>query len=158
MGGQVCDEAGTMTEEGKACRKMIEQALKRYELASSESAIRLLCMIAAHESGGFLYSRQLVGPALSLFQMEPRTFRDLITYCSRRFPKLAAELPCSPMRLVFDPEFAAAMGRAFLWRIPAPLPEPDQIDALGSTPRPTGTPSTARPRPATTATPGGIKL
>lgn len=120
-----------MSEEGKACRQMVEQALNHYELPASESAIRLLCMIAAHESGGFTYSRQLVGPALSLFQMEPRTFSDLVTYCKRRFPKLAAELPCSPMRLIFDPPFAAAMGRAFLLRIPAPLPEPEQIDALG---------------------------
>ena len=118
-----------MTEEGQACRAMIEQALNHYELPVSESAVRLLCMIAAHESGGFTYSRQLAGPAPSLLQMEPRTFRDLITYCQRRFPKLAEELPCSPMRLIFDPEFAAAMGRAFLLRIPAPLP--DQIDALG---------------------------
>ncbi|MCW7552137.1 hypothetical protein NX722_05650 [Endozoicomonas gorgoniicola] len=120
-----------MTEEGKACRQMIEEALGRYGLPTSESAIRLLCMIAAHESGGFTYSKQVRGPALSLFQMEPRTFRDLVTYCQRRFPNLSDELPCSPMRLIFDPGFAAAMGRAFLLRIPEPLPDFDNIDALG---------------------------
>ena len=120
-----------MTEEGKACREMVEQALNHYELPASESAIRLLCMIAAHESGGFTYSKQVRGPALSLFQMEPRTFIDLFKYCRRRCPKLAAEIPCSPKRLIFDPEFAAAMGRAFLLRIPEPLPEPKQIKALG---------------------------
>ena len=119
-----------MTEEGKACRAMIEQALNRYQLPASESAIRLLCMIAAHESGGFTYSRQVKGPALSLFQMEPRTFRDLTTYCQRKRFSFSAELPCSPMRLVFDPPFAAAMGRAFLLRIPRALPQPDDIEGL----------------------------
>ena len=120
-----------MTEEGQACRHMVERALAHYNMPVSESAIRLLCMIAAHESGGFTYTRQIAGPALSLFQMEPGTFNDLTSYCQRRFPVLASELPCSPVRLIFDPPFAAAMGRAYLWRIPAPLPDPEQIDALG---------------------------
>ena len=109
---------------------MIEQALNHYQMPSSESSIRLLCMIAAHESGGFTYSRQVKGPALSLFQMEPRTFRDLISYCQRRHFSFASELPCSPMRLVFDPPFAAVMGRVFLLRIPRALPDPDDIEGL----------------------------
>ena len=108
---------------------MVEQALGHYRLPASESAIRLLCMIAAHESGGFMFTRQVKGPALSLFQMEPRTFRGLVGYC-RHKQYLDGELPCSPYRLVFDSMFAAAMGRCFLLRIPEPLPDPDDIDGL----------------------------
>ncbi len=121
-----------MTKQGKACRAMIEKALAHYELPASESALRLLCMVAAHESGGFFYTRQVGGPALSLFQMEPRTFRDVLDYCLRKHNSLANELPCEAERLVFDPPFAAAMSRVFFMRFPEPLPPPADIPALAA--------------------------
>ena len=120
-----------MTAEGNACRLMIDEAMTRYKLPTSESAARLLCMIAGHESGGFCYVHQLGGPALGLFQMEPLTFQDVSEYCARK-DYLDGELPSIPSRLIFDAHFAAAMARVFFLRIPEPLPDPDHITALAN--------------------------
>lgn len=74
----------------------------------SPSAEKLLCMIAAHESGGFRHRRQLHGPALSLFQIEPMTFHDLTCrYLVRRSDlqaRLMGFLPSEADRAFFtDP-------------------------------------------------------
>ena len=119
-----------MTDEGHACRQLIDDALLYYRLPTTEAAIRLLCMIAAHESGDFHYVRQRRGPALSLFQMEPATFDDVCDYAQRRNLYIASYLPCSPWRLVFDQRFAAAMARIFFLRFPEPLPDADDMHAL----------------------------
>ena len=119
-----------MTPEGKACRQLIREALIKYDLPDSGAAVRLLEMIASHESGGFTYSRQLGGPALSLFQIEPVTYRDLCDYASSRELAICSEFPRNPMRLVFDPCFAAGMARVFFLRFPEPLPDEDNITAL----------------------------
>ena len=119
-----------MTPEGTACRQLVKEALRKYELPMSEAAIRLLEMIAAHESGGFTYSRQLGGPALSLFQIEPATYRDLCDYATARQLAICREFPRNPMRLVFDPCFAAGMARVFFLRFPEPLPPAENIPAL----------------------------
>ena len=112
-----------MTEPGKACRELVIDALDYYQLPASESAVRLLCMIAAHESGDFHYVRQLRGPALSLFQIEPVTFDDLCQYAQKRHFSINNEFPCSPWRLVFDQRFAAAMARIFFLRFSEPIPD-----------------------------------
>ena len=112
-----------MTEPGKACRELIIDALDYYRLPSSESAIRLLCMIAAHESGDFHYVQQLRGPALSLFQIEPATFTDLCHYAKKRHFSINIELPSSPWRMVFDQRFAAGMARIFFLRFSEPIPD-----------------------------------
>lgn len=119
-----------LTPEGKACRQLIREALKKYDLPDSDAVIRLLEMIAAHESGGFTYSRQLGGPALSLFQIEPATYRDLCSYADRKRLAICREFPRNPMRLVFDPAFAAGMARVFFLRFPEPLPDKGNITSL----------------------------
>ena len=112
-------------------RNAIERALERYQLPNSESAIRLLLMIAAHESGGFMYCRQKRGPALGLFQMEPPTFDHVMEYLDRtgRFLQLPRILPAE--RMVTDPVFAAGVARVYLYSIPKPLPSPDDVIGLG---------------------------
>ncbi len=119
-----------MTPEGKVCHDLISQSLNDYQLPCTDNAVRLLDMIAAHESGGFIYTRQVGGPALGLFQMEPRTFRDLCDYVRRKGLSLAAEMPCSPYRLIFDAPFAAGMARAFFLRFHEPIPKLYDIDGL----------------------------
>jgi len=118
-----------MTPEGERCRLMIRTALEKYGLPSSEAAIRLLCMIAAHESGGFTYVKQVRGPALSLFQIEPRSYQDVCSYAQHR-NYLDGEFPSPPERLIFDGLYAAAIGRLFFLRVPEQLPEPNNIKAL----------------------------
>ena len=98
-------------------------ALGYYDLPAQEEAIQLLCMIAAHESGRFMFVRQKNGPALSLFQMEPKTFADVQAYAIHRDLKIASELPCPPERLIFDQLFSAAISRIFFLRFPESLPK-----------------------------------
>lgn len=111
-------------------RTAIERALTRFDLPNSESAVRLLLMISAHESGGFTHCKQVNGPALGLFQMEPATFDFVVEYLNRtgNFPAISRNM--KPERMVIDAEYAAAMARAYLWTIPEPLPEPDDFKGL----------------------------
>ena len=123
-----------MSTMGKLCHDLVTQALEWYELPiNSGSAIQLLCMIAAHESGDFHYIKQVKGPALSIFQMEPNTYNDVVGYIKRRqeqFPVLVHDMPKPAEYMAFDPVYAAAIGRVFLLRVPQPLPETDDIDGL----------------------------
>lgn len=130
MGGEIHHPTSPMTPEGKVCRHLITNAMMFYQLPDSDNAVRLLEMIAAHESGGFTYARQLGGPALGLFQMEPRTFRDLCDYIDLRDLYIGEFVPCSPYCLIFDSAFAAGMARAFFLRFPEPIPELDDITGL----------------------------
>jgi len=113
-----------------AVRATIEQALSRFNLPDSEAAVRLLLMISAHESGMFSFCRQVRGPALGLFQMEPATYEFCIEYLSRtgKFPTVARK--CMPARLVTDSVLAAAMARVYLFSKPEPLPEADDLQGL----------------------------
>lgn len=116
-----------MTPEGCACQAMIERALMYYNLPDSEHAVHLLCMIAAHESGGFRYLKQVKGEAVSLFQMEPITYQCVSGYCLKRH-YLEGEIPSPIERMIFDMPFSVAMARVFFLRIPEALP--DQASAL----------------------------
>ncbi|WP_420588241.1 hypothetical protein [Bacterioplanoides sp.] len=118
-----------MTPQADVCRSMIEQALDFYGLPDSESAVRLLCMIAAHESGKFLYTRQHGGPAIGAFQMEPATYEDVSLY-ARKKGYMTDEFPSPPERMIFDFWFATGMARIFFLRLPAPLPAPHQLKEL----------------------------
>lgn len=119
-----------MTALALTIRTAIERAISRFNLPDSEAAVRLLLMVAAHESGGFTYCKQKGGPALGIFQMEPATYADVCNYLERtgRFPALNTKW--RPTRMVIDVEFAAGMARAFFSRIPEPLPDPDDLQAL----------------------------
>lgn len=116
-----------MTPEGQQCRRMIARALGKYGLPCSESALRLLCMIAAHESGGFTYTKQVKGPAISFLQIEPRTYWDLMKYGERKGIKFNKG---PPEQLIFDSEMSAALGRLFFMRFPEKLPHQDNITEM----------------------------
>lgn len=120
-----------MSNEGVICKHYISLALFEHELPTSESAIRLLCMIAAHESGSFKYSRQIRGPALGLLQMEPGTFFDVSDY-ARRKGLLCSLLPADPREMIFNFPLSVAMGRVFFLRIPEALPAENDIKGLAT--------------------------
>ncbi len=105
----------------EVCRNQIIQALDYYCLPISESAVRLLCMIAAHESNQFLYNKQIRGPALSPFQIEPASYLDVCEYADRKL-YMPDDIPSPVERLLFDFKFATGIARVFLLRIPEPLP------------------------------------
>ena len=119
-----------MTTIGLVIRGAIERAMERFNLPDSESAVRLLLMIAAHESGGFHYCKQIKGPALGLFQMEPFTYQATIDYLDRtgKFPALTRRFKAE--RMIVDAEFAAAFARVYLYQFPEPLPDADDLEGL----------------------------
>lgn len=112
-------------------RTAIERAMDRFNLPNNEALVRLLLMISAHESRGFVCCKQLNGgPALGLLQMEPATFDFVMGYLERtgKFPAIPRNW--NPERMVIDVEFAAAVARAYLWSEPKPLPDADDLEGL----------------------------
>lgn len=119
-----------MTRLGLTVRTAIERALARFDLPNNESIVRLLLMIAAHESGGFTYCKQKGGPALGLFQMEPATHEFVQGYLERTGKFKAISRTMRPERMLTDVEYSVAMARVYLWTQPEPLPAPDDLNGL----------------------------
>lgn len=99
----------------------------------SPAAERLLLMTACHESGGFKYDRQEGGgPALSYYQIEPDTLKDLYRNYLRFRPDMQAVLDrfkptadCTPEQALMDPVYATAAARMIYRRVPQRLPALD---------------------------------
>lgn len=105
----------------------------------SNSAENLLMGTAAQESG-LRHLRQLGGgPALGLYQMEPATHDDIWKNWLSHRPKMAARVgafcgmhPDRHAQLVTNFSYATAMARIHYYRVPAPLPDADDIIGLGA--------------------------
>lgn len=104
----------------------------------SESAEELLVFTCAVESDGGTYLKQLNGPALGIYQMEPETYNDiwsnyigknsgLVMMLMHNFD--VRNMP-SEDRLVYDLKYATAMSRIFYKRIPQLLPSADDINGI----------------------------
>lgn len=115
---------------------IIKPALQDLQMYSEE-AEELLVFTCAVESGGGTYIKQINGPALGIYQMEPTTFFDIwqhyITHKNDLFLKLITQFACASFptedRLVWDLRFATAMARIHYARIPEPFPSAK--DTLG---------------------------
>lgn len=116
---------------------IIEPVLKEYELYS-EAAVNLLLGTCAQESRMGYYLKQVKGPALGIYQMEPLTHNDLWEQVMKSTKK-----PCRKIAddffwetgytyhdLISDLKFATIMCRLQYWRFPEPLPEVDDIEGL----------------------------
>lgn len=96
----------------------------------SQVAEELMLLTCAVETEGGRYLKQLQGPALGIYQMEPDTYNDLWQNYINRHKSLPSILihnfDCNRMpheeRLVYDLRFATAMTRIFYYRIPEKLP------------------------------------
>lgn len=116
---------------------IVKSTLKDLLLYSPE-AEELLIFTCAAESLGGTYIRQVNGPALGIYQMEPETYNDLWqTYlknkthlCMILLSNFDLCFQPSPERLIYDLRFATAMTRLFYSRIPTPLPKADDIEGL----------------------------
>jgi len=105
----------------------------------SKSAERLLLMTASHESGGFKHRKQVGGgPALSFYQIEPDTLRDLYrNHLSFHGHKREAirlfELEGfdTPEIALLDDKYATAAARLIYSRCPEPLPDAADLENLG---------------------------
>lgn len=86
--------------------------------------VELLCMIAAHESGLGKYRRQVNGPALSLFQIEPITHNSIWDHCDS-IEMLAKKLGIkrNVELLATDDRYAVFVARCYLLMDKNPLPK-----------------------------------
>jgi hypothetical protein len=105
-------------------KDLIERVLKANKLYS-EAAVNLLMGTAAVESNFGTYLRQIKGPALSAFQIEPMTYHWLSEKYWKQFP-----LCKSVESLEWDLSLAILVARLKYLSIPEPLPPADDIPAL----------------------------
>ena len=114
-------------------RDVVRPALRSVML-HSEAAENLIMGTAAQESH-LKYVRQLKGPALGLWQMEPNTHDDIWSNFLSFRSDLAAEVLRSIQaierpdysRLVWDLRYGAIMARLHYRRVSAPLPDARDI-------------------------------
>ena len=118
---------------------VIKPALEAINAYSKDAEELLMFTCATESLGGFLL-RQIKGPALGIFQMEPATYHDIW----RNFIYLKA--PLSTMlsknlnittipdeeRMIYDLKFAAVMARIHYLRVKGPLPKANDVDGLWS--------------------------
>lgn len=109
-------------------KSLIERKLKEIDLYSFE-AVNLLLGTAAQESQMGHFIRQLfAGPALGIFQMEPATFNDHLTYLARN-PKLKEKIikasgvtELTAEQLEWNIALAICMARVHYYRKPTFIP------------------------------------
>jgi len=121
---------------GQLRQLVISPALASIGLGG-QAAEELLMGTVLQESEGGTYLHQLgQGPAIGIFQMEPRTHDDLwASFLSRR-ADLSAKVSSLLMpgqsrldQLAGNLLYAAAMARLLYYRCPEPLPAPGDIPA-----------------------------
>ena len=96
---------------------------------NSPAAVNLLLGTAAQESFFGRYLRQVRGPALGVFQMEPATFEWLKEKYADRFPWIAKHFA---FHLEWDLRLAIVFARLRYWVVPQPLPDADDLDGLAA--------------------------
>lgn len=99
-------------------RDVITRSLKKRGLYS-EDALHLLLGTAAVESQFGTYLRQVYGPALGAFQVEPVTFDWLRDKYKDRYPELTGR---TGDEVEWDLDLAAFVSRLRYRIVPAPLP------------------------------------
>jgi len=113
---------------------IVEPTLKELGLYSLE-AVQLLVATALTESG-LQYVKQLKGPALGLFQMEPETHDDIwgnyITYRNDLADKVSEiDMNCTANNMIWNLKYATVMARIHYLRVREPLPKMNDIDGMG---------------------------
>lgn len=104
----------------------------------SEDALELLVFTCCVESLGGTYVKQLNGPALGIYQMEPRTYNDIWqNYIKPRNDIsliLISNFSCISMpeedRLIYDLRFATVMARLHYARVTEKLPDRNDAEAM----------------------------
>lgn len=101
----------------------------------SPEAVELLVGTAAAESQGGYYWKQVNGPAVGIFQMEPDTEKDIwlnyISYHDRLYKKLVAYgygIPSDSLQ--YDLKYQIIMCRLHYYRVSAPIPKTLEGQAL----------------------------
>jgi hypothetical protein len=116
---------------------VIKPALDALQM-NSPAAVELMIFTCAVESEGGYYLKQVKGPALGIYQMEPVTHNDIwqnyIKGKGDLIFKLMSNFGCSVQppedQLIYDLFYASAMTRIFYERVPAPLPAADSTISI----------------------------
>lgn len=116
---------------------IIKPALENLVMLSDD-AVELLVFTCAVESRGGTFLKQVDGPALGIYQMEPDTYNDLWFNYIQKKPsimlKLVTNFEVSRMpdeyRLIYDLRYATAMARIHYARVPQLLPSKEDCSAL----------------------------
>lgn len=131
-------EWGRKMLEPQELRALIKSTLTPMNLYSPD-AEELLMATCAQESAMGTYRRQVGGPALGIFQMEPATFNDIFSNYLVFHPGLQADVcalastqPPRPVELVTNDNFAIAMCRVQYLRAPGSLPSMLDLNGLWS--------------------------
>ncbi len=112
---------------------IIEPTLKQLNLYS-ESAVNLLLGTAAQESQMGYYIKQISGPALGMYQMEPATHDDIVTnylnYRDELKQQVQSIAPINADELMHNLRYSTAMARLHYARVSEALPEANDIEGL----------------------------
>lgn len=119
---------------------IIEPTLK-YLGFLNDSEVNLLLGIVAQESHMGEYLHQLTGPALGIYQMEPKTEQYNLKYLEKKRYSLYNKI--IDLKFVVSNEiynnqmegnlyYATAMARIHFLRFPEPLPKADDIEGLAT--------------------------
>jgi len=119
-------------------RELIVKSTLNDLLMYSQNAEELMVFTCAVESLGGHYLKQVKGPALGIYQMEPQTYNDIwqnyIHNQGGLLLKLFSNFGLTYMPaediLIYDLRFATAMTRIFYQRIKEPLPDYRNVDAI----------------------------
>ncbi len=104
----------------------------------SDDAVELLVFTCAVESDGATFIKQLSGPALGIYQMEPETYNDIwqnyLKSRSHLLMIMLSNFECVSMpsedRLIYDLRFATAMTRLHYYRVKEKIPSRNDINAI----------------------------
>ena len=111
-------------------KALVQLALTRLDPAlCSPSAVNPLLGTAAQESRFGTYLRQVRGPAVGVFQMEPATFDWLKDRFTRNYRQLSRR---SVEELEWDLSLAAVFARLRYRVVPSPLPNAGDVIALAT--------------------------
>jgi hypothetical protein len=119
-----------MFDDEQFREELLRPTLKEMN-AWSESAEDLLVMTCAHESLGGTFLKQIRGPALGIYQMEPATHDDLWNVFLSKRPdiiRVMLEGLRTPIRppaefMMYNIKYATQIARAHYMRFSEPLPE-----------------------------------
>lgn len=111
-------------------RGLIVDVLREADLYSP-SAVELLMLTCAVESDFGTYIEQITGPALGVFQMEPNTHNDIWdNYLKYRSNRVYWDVNNDVESLRYDMKYAIYMARLHYLRVPEPLPNATNVEAL----------------------------
>lgn len=116
---------------------VIQPSLSKINLYSAEAEELLIFTCGAESLGGY-YLKQVKGPALGIYQMEPFTYTDHWNNYIFRSAKLGTQLTMhfncaqvpSPERMITDLAFATVMARVHYLRKPGRLPSVSDVDGM----------------------------